>query len=355
VAEALKDIEMEEMETINPFTLAPWEKRVQTAIDIEIIRQPDTNRAAYIAVSSSARHGMVGFGAAIKTRKHIGDAPTIETISSTLGPRTEQNPYVGELAAMAHAFGKLQQRKYHSITLLTRNKAAVLTLRNPRQQSGQEHICSIYESIAKLKRKCNEITVVWLPSGEDDELWTCAKEKAKEATQQDRVPQTPIPRARSTTLSVARAKRCTTSSLPDKVGKLSKRVDAALPGKHTRQLYNQCTWKEATVLAQLRTGIARLNSYLVLIKAAPSDQCDCGEARETVEHFLFRCRRWTEHRKEMLQYTETHRSNISFYLGGKSPSDDNNWTPNIKAVRATIRFAIATGRLDADPWQGNSQ
>ena len=74
-------------------------------------------------------------------------------------------------------------------------------------------------------------------------------------------------RAKSTTLSVARAKRGTTRSLPDKVGKFSKRVDTALLGKHTQQLCNQCTWKEATVLAQLRTGIARLNSYLVLIKA----------------------------------------------------------------------------------------
>ncbi|KFY69618.1 hypothetical protein V496_00095 [Pseudogymnoascus sp. VKM F-4515 (FW-2607)] len=73
----------------------------------------------------------------------------------------------------------------------------------------------------------------WLPSGEDDELWKCAKEKAKEATRQGKEPQTPIPRAGSTTLSVARAKRGTTSSLPDKVGKFSKRVDTALPGKHT--------------------------------------------------------------------------------------------------------------------------
>ena len=355
VAEALKTIEMEGMETINPFTLAPWEKRVQTVVDTEVTQQPDTNRAAYIAVSSSARNGMVGFGAAIRTRKHVGDAPTVETLSSTLGPRTEQNLYVAELAAMAHAFGHLPRRKYHSITLLTRNKAAVLTLRNPRNQSGQEHICNIYKSIAKLKVKCDKITVVWLPSGENDELWAQAKEKAKEATRQAKEPQTPVPRVRSTTLSVARAKRSTTSKLPEKVGKLSKRVDTALPGKHTRQLYDQCVGKEASVLAQLRTGIARLNAYLFLIRAAPSDQCDCGEARETVEHFLFRCKRWTEHRAEMLQCTEIYRSNISFYLGGKSPSDDKNWTPNMKAVRATIRFAIATGRLDADPWNGNSQ
>jgi hypothetical protein len=98
-----KDITMEKMETIHPFTLAPWEKRIQIIISKEITRQLDSNRAAYIAVSSSARNGVVGLGAAIKTRKRIGDDPTVETLFSTLGPRTEQNPYVAELAAMAHA------------------------------------------------------------------------------------------------------------------------------------------------------------------------------------------------------------------------------------------------------------
>ena len=238
VAEKLKDVAMEEMETIHPFTLPPWEQRVRTITDKEGTRQPDSNRAAYVAVSSSARNGVVGLGAAIKTRKHVGDDPIVETLSSTLGPRTEQNPYVAELAAMAHALQQLPRRKYHSITLLTRNKAAVLTLRNPRQQSGQEHLRSIYESIDKLKKKCNMITVVWLSSSKDDELWTCAKEKAKEATRQGKVPHEPLPRVRSTTINVARAKRGPTKSLPEKVGKLSKRVDVALPGRHTRKLYN---------------------------------------------------------------------------------------------------------------------
>jgi hypothetical protein len=123
------------------------------------------------------------------------------------------------------------------------------------------------------------ITAVWLSSGEDEELWTCAKEKAKEATRQGKVPHKPLPRARSTTLNTARAKRGPTKSLPEKVGKLSKRVDIALPGRHTRKLYGQLTPKEASVLAQLRTGIARLNSYLFLIKAVLSDQCACGEAK----------------------------------------------------------------------------
>ena len=118
-------------------------------------------------------------------------------------------------------------------------------------------------------------------------------------------------------------------------------------GRHTRQLYDRLTRKEAAVLAQLRTGMARLNGYLYRINAAESDQCACGQARESVEHFPFRCTRWTGYRSEMLQCTDIHRSNMSFYLGGKSSSDNKNWTPNMEAVRATIRFAIATGRLEA--------
>ena len=63
-------------------------------------------------------------------------------------------------------------------------------------------------------------------------------------------------------------------SLPENVGRHAKRVDAALPGKHTRQLYDRLSWKEASVLAQLRTGMARLNGYLYRINAAETDQCD---------------------------------------------------------------------------------
>lgn len=130
-------------------------------------------------------------------------------------------------------------------------------------------------------------------------------------------------------------------------GRHAKRVDAALPGKHTRQLYDQLSWKEASVLAQLRTGMARLNGYLYRINVAQTDQCARGHAKETVEHFLFRCRNWTAHRTNMLQCASTHRGNISFFLGGKSPSDTQNWAPNSEAVRTSIRFAFATGRLDA--------
>ena len=94
---------------------------------------------------------------------------------------------------------------------------------------------------------------------------------------------------RSTTLNIAQSKRGTSNYLLDKVGAHSKRVDAALLGKHTRVLYKHLSRKEAGILAQLRTGIARLNGYLYCIRAALSDQCIYRQARETVDYFLFQC------------------------------------------------------------------
>lgn len=98
-------------------------------------------------------------------------------------------------------------------------------------------------------------------------------------------------------------------------------MDRALPGSHTRTLYDTLTEMEVKVLAQLRTGMTALNSYLHKIGVAESDMCDCGQAAETVEHFLFRCKKWTTQREVMFQYSQTKMGSLSFFLGGKGASD----------------------------------
>jgi hypothetical protein len=348
VAEALKNIPMEQLEVIKPYTLAPWEKRVRTITD-GAPREPNAAWAVRIAVSSSSRNGVVGMGGAIGIRKSAQSMPGdgTETFFDTLGKREEQNPYSGELAAMAKALDVLPKLRFRNIVLTTRNKGAVLTLRRPRQQSGQENIVRIYRSICALTREGNTITILWQPASQECDLMKLAKQAAKTATRPGNTPQMQLPSTRSTTLNAAR-KHCVVRKLPDDVGRYSKAIDTALPGRHTRQLYDGLSRKEASVLAQLRTGMAGLNSFLHRIRVANTDQCDCGQAPETVDHFLFRCRRWTTHRRDMLQCTDTGRGNMSLYLGGKAPTDDASWTPDMNAVRATIRFAVSTGRLDAN-------
>jgi hypothetical protein len=53
----------------------------------------------------------------------------------------------------------------------------------------------------------------------------------------------------------------------------------------------------------------------------------------------------------MLQQTNTRRGTLSFYLGGRAPSDTEQWVPNMEAVRATVQYVIDTGRFDTETEQ----
>ena len=125
-------------------------------------------------------------------------------------------------------------------------------------------------------------------------------------------------------------------------------MDAALPGKHTRSLYDGLKRSEASTLAQLRTGMARLNGYLHRIGAAESNICPCGVAKETVKHFIFLCSKWDSHRRQLLRQIGNITGFISTALGGKAESDPQTWKPDLNIVRTTIAYALATGRLSQD-------
>jgi hypothetical protein len=134
-----------------------------------------------------------------------------------------------------------------------------------------------------------------VPAQVEIALKTRAKKAAKEATAEGRLGSRKTG-AKSTILNIAlqdlRGKR----KLPKGVGRYTTELDRALPGKHTKLLYDSLKRTEARILVQLCTGMARLNEYLHRIGASKSDQCDCGQASESVKHFLFRCTRWDQQR-----------------------------------------------------------
>jgi hypothetical protein len=69
--------------------------------------------------------------------------------------------------------------------LLTSNRAAVLTISNPRQQSAQEFVCQTYKLMKRLRRNGNYINDLWVPTSEDNKLLGMAKKQARTATQND--------------------------------------------------------------------------------------------------------------------------------------------------------------------------
>ena len=56
--------------------------------------------------------------------------PRDKSFKVTLGPRTEQNPFSGELADVRHALRLVRKVRHRRIVLATSNKAAVLTLKD---------------------------------------------------------------------------------------------------------------------------------------------------------------------------------------------------------------------------------
>jgi hypothetical protein len=92
----------------------------------------------------------------------------------------------------------------------------------------------------------------------------------------------------------------------------------------------------------------RLNYCLHQIGAVPSADCACGKERETIGHFLFQCTQWTAYRTGGFKRAGTREDDISRYLGGKSSRDGEKWEPDLAAMQATIRYVMATERLNED-------
>jgi hypothetical protein len=138
-----------------------------------------------------------------------------------------------------------------------------------------------------------------------------------------------------------------------KGGRYTKRLDRALPGTHTRKLYDSLKPEEVQILSQLRTGKNRLNSALYVVKAAKSDRCERCNRPETVRHFLTECPQWATLRQTYLQTATDRWTDVPFLLGAWTNERVDGllkrWIPNRGAVRATIAFARATGRLSCSP------
>ncbi|KJZ69133.1 hypothetical protein HIM_11480 [Hirsutella minnesotensis 3608] len=329
LASAMERLDTKRLETIDEFALAPWDERVQATYEADRVEtmRPDDPEDITIATSSSQRKGKVGLGGVVRDASCDSADGVLASYSVTLGPSDEQNAYTAGLEAIATALRCVPLGlRDRDLTVVTSNRSALQVIGRPRQQSGQCTIRAIYGSVEFLAKRGCSVRFRWVPARDEEfTLGPLAKRQAKRATRDECVAEPATFQARSTTLRLLLNGLTRVRQIAEGVGKYSKRIDKALPGKHTRKLYDELTRKESEVLIQLRTGKSRLNSYLCKIGAVESDECICGQSAETVEHFLFRCRRWTAQREIMRRYAGGKMGDLSFFLGGKAEADDDKW------------------------------
>ena len=353
------------LETIAPFCLPPWQSRPKVTIPqdrIEAIALAKRRFPFAIYTDGTLRNGLGGTGIAW---------PWPESTSTTIGPSDNLNRYVVKLIAIDSALRDLERLQRYaehpsSAIIFSDSQCALEAINNTTNQSCQYIVRSISDRIESIRKNgLYSVVFQWAPRDSQISGNKRAREAAHQATEQNKAPVIYLPKSKSNALKEAKGPNLDQLVLPTSESTPSTRtntvmgaaytrsIDKALPGKHTKKLYDNLRREEATVLAQLRTGMCRLNVYLAKIRAIDGNTCSCTKEVESVSHYLFRCQLWEPQRDEFRKEMGTRWGDVSFALGGWSGRRQldglkNAWTPNMAAVRATIAFARATKRLDLE-------
>lgn len=245
------------------------------------------------------------------------------------------------------------------ITLLSDSQSALNALKKPARQSGQWLLKQIVLAINDLKTNTGHtILLLWVPGHAKVAENERANLAAQAATEKGKSPERELPQLKSIAVQkiIYELSHRSHDKLTPTVGKFTQSLDHALPGKHTRKLYDRLTKSQAAILSQLRTGKNKLNYYLAKARIIESETCPCGREPESTSHFLLRGPRWTTERAKVLSAAGKHTGDLSFLLGGWDPRSDPNkekWHPNPAAVGAAIQFVSDTGRFEEEALGGS--
>jgi len=344
-----RHIRCEGMEERPAFVKPPWQAPPPVTMEYRPSDPPhESPQELSIYTDGSCRNKRTGAGWYIPKLNRSG--------KTTIGNSPGTDALFAELWAIHHGLVALATLKtllrprYPQARFLCDSKRALGLIRRPDWSKDGTLQC-IFTELDELTAAGIQVSFQWIPAHQGIPGNEIAHRAAQAATTRGAIPMDSRKRVLRETITrgkaSAREKRhkyreCGT-------GAYSKALDSALPGSHARQFYNRCNYREARVLVQLRSGYCRLNGYLARIARAPSPLCECGE-KETVEHFLLHCTKWRDQRALLQDRVPKRADEVAFLLGAYTSEEKDgrleNWRPSWGVVKATIAFAVSTGRLE---------
>ena len=240
-------VDLQHIERITPFCVPPWYPKADIKIldrDRAIIAAQRNAESLEFYTDGSVRNDLVGVAVwSSKGQRKL-----------CIGTPQDLNAFYAELyairkvtqAAQVLIRQRAQTRTIHA-TVRTDSQSALKALAKPLQQSGQHIISKILEDINWLRERQTTITFCWVPAHSGIKGNEAAHSLAQMATDtSQKIDAAGHPRLRSVTL------RCAKQDIPEPARSqsdlehLSHQVDKALPGNHTRTIYDSLTKYEAS-------------------------------------------------------------------------------------------------------------
>ncbi len=215
----------------------------------------------------------------------------------------------------------------------------------------------LHASVAAVKRQYRglELTLRWVPGHQDIAGNEQADSEAKLAASGDSSSVRLVPAAlrRPLPVSISKAKQVYNKKLgvqaaeqwrASKRGIDLRRVDPALPSARFAKLVAPLPRRNTSLLIQLRTGHAPLNHHLHRIGRATTQRCQgCGAAKETVQHFILQCPKFSLQRRAFLGPLGRNGPRLDYLM-----STDEGTTRLFKYVNATQRLRQTFGNLQTE-------
>jgi ribonuclease HI len=292
----------------------------------------------------SGFEGGVGGAAVMKTKD--GE---VESRRVYLGTMEEHTVFEAELIGLILGLDLIRSvPRLCSATILIDNQAAIRAVARPRPQPGQYLVRLFHRTLDALRRQRRtlKLCIPWVPGHQDIEGNEAADEEAKRAAQGDSSALSkPLLPLHDLPISVAALKAARKKLVArqrgaewetSRVGKRIAQVDKTPPGKSTLKWYADLPRRQCSILTQLRTGHIGLNAYLARFGIVDTSHCPTCNEPETVNHFLFTCRRFGQQRDVLRRalHAANHQQLSKRSLLGKS----KNRTLLLDYVAATGRF-----------------
>ena len=257
---------MDNLERIEPYCIPPRRSRAKVIIQdrhdaIEAAGKTDLEFAIFSDASST--RGVMGIGVT-----YLSPTRGV-TISKNVGSSALLSVHGGELLAIGAAC-QLVNDLWPShdiyprtrITVYSDSQSALRSLADPRQQSGQTYLRDIMDRLKNLDdRWAPQMVFRWIPGHSKVRGNEQAHRAARQACKGSLITPPSIllkPKALSKTTMEDDRRHLT--FWKGHQGRHTKTVDRALPRRHTKRLYDSLGHEDASILAQLRTGKARLNN-----------------------------------------------------------------------------------------------